>query len=337
MPAPDSSSVWLVASNGRVFDSDGAFAVHDEVDWSETALAGIQAGDVVLLYGTTPISALTHECRVVTTGIPFDEVIDDREFWRDQDAFVGRSARSWMRLRLERTFSDTERRSLSLAALLEHGLRSAPQGRMKAPERVQELVAGLVDRSALPSDDAVAETSPADPVQVDGFRRAIAAGEFAVEDRTVLSKTRWSAQRAFAEAVKRNYGHRCAVTGVRTREFLVASHIVPWADDTSIRLDPSNGICLSTLVDRAFDTGYLSIDESRRVVVHDERLAYDPELHALLARYHGQELATPSADLPRPEYLARRRAPLEQQGSVAKRRTSMSDAATTVERAARPT
>ncbi len=43
-------------------------------------------------------------------------------------------------------------------------------------------------------------------------------------------------QRAFAKVVKDNYGWECAITGVKTREFLIASHIVPWADDETIDL-----------------------------------------------------------------------------------------------------
>ncbi|KUM35249.1 HNH endonuclease signature motif containing protein [Arthrobacter sp. EpRS71] len=68
-----------------------------------------------------------------------------------------------------------------------------------------------------------------------------------------------SAQRAFAETVKSNYSGHCAITGISTREFLVASHIVPWSKAPGIRIDPSNGIRLSTFVDRASDAGFLQI------------------------------------------------------------------------------
>jgi hypothetical protein len=301
----DPHDTWLVASNGRTFDSDGAFSARDEIDWSETASAKIEAGDTVLLYGTRPISALTHQCRVLETGIPFDRVIDDREYWVDQQAFVTRRTRSWMRLRLEHTFDSVERQGLSLSALLEHGLKAAPQGRMHAPIEIQRLVERTLSARPIP-DDATAELLPIDAGEADGFRAAIAAGQYAVDDRTATTKTRGSAQRAFAEVVKRNYGHRCAVTGITTRDFLVASHIVPWAADASIRLDPSNGICLSTLVDRAYDTGYLSIDEDRRVIIHADRLGRDEALLAYLLPFDGMTLASPSVAEPSADYLAAR-------------------------------
>ncbi|MFF2842421.1 HNH endonuclease [Paenarthrobacter sp. NPDC057981] len=80
-----------------------------------------------------------------------------------------------------------------------------------------------------------------------------------MHDQIVSAKTRGSAQRAFAQALKSNYNWRCAITGISKPDFLVASHIVPWSKAPGIRLDPRNGICLSTFVDRAFDTGYLRV------------------------------------------------------------------------------
>lgn len=296
---------WLVASNGRTFNSDAAFASQEKLDWSETRSAGIKVGDTVYLYGTAPISALTHECLVVETGVSFDRIIDDREYWTDKQALVDRAGRTWMRLQRIRTFSQAERARLSLAELGNHGLRAAPQGRMRVPEGVAAFIETLAGSQGA-SDDNAAESSPADEVEVSEYRVAIARKDFAVPDQLATIKTRGSAQRAFAESVKRNYGYQCAVTGVRTRAFLVASHIVPWAEDQSIRLDPSNGICLSTMVDRAFDTGYLSITAESKVVVHHDRLQDDPVLGAMLNPFDGVQLLSPIAAPPDPDYLKRR-------------------------------
>ena len=106
--------------------------------------------------------------------------------------------------------------------------------------------------------------------------------------------------------VKPNYGWKCALTGIATREFLVASHIVPWSDDESIRLDPANGICLSTFVDRAFDTGYLAIHEDYCAQINWSRVGADQTLREALAPYDGQKLTLPATAPPNPEFLRRR-------------------------------
>ena len=108
------------------------------------------------------------------------------------------------------------------------------------------------------------------------------------------------------KAVKGNYGWECAVTGIKTKAFLVASHIVPWSEDKKIRLDPSNGICLSTFVDRAFDAGFLAITPEGRTSIRWEKVEDDPILKLELSKIDDVELAKPTVKRPDPAKLAKR-------------------------------
>ncbi len=85
-------------------------------------------------------------------------------------------------------------------------------------------------------------------------------------DYTGLTKTTLIAarvgQRFFRQAVLSAYDFKCCITGLAAPELLVASHIVPWRADSSNRLNPRNGLCLSALHDRAFDQGLIAISES---------------------------------------------------------------------------
>lgn len=155
-------------------------------------------------------------------------------------------------------------------------------------------------------DDQAAEALPVDPALVEEFEAEIGRGDFSAPDVTGTSKLRGSAQRAFAQRVKDNYGWRCAVTGISTREFLVASHIVPWSEDETIRTDPTNGICLSTFVDRAFDTGFIWIDEHAVVRVRWDRVGDDPMLKLELGKLDEVALAEPRREPPDPDKLRRR-------------------------------
>jgi hypothetical protein len=160
---------------------------------------------------------------------------------------------------------------------------------------------------AIPQGDAVAEKLEADPDEVDAFRKQIEQRSYEVADSTATVKTRGSAQKVFADAVKGNYGYRCAITGIVTKDFLVASHIVPWGKDQTIRLDPSNGICLSLVVDRAFERGYLLIEDDFTIRIDWGKVGQDQTLRNLLEPYDGQKLGVPSHEAPQPEYLRRRR------------------------------
>ena len=160
--------------------------------------------------------------------------------------------------------------------------------------------------SAIDSD-ASAEVSPLSNEEVSAFEESLKIGSYAVADSSATVKTRGSAQRVFANAVKRNYGHRCALTGINTREFLIASHIVPWSVDETIRLDPSNGICLSVLADRAFEIGCLIIADDSTVTVNWEKVGEDHKLKETLQKFDGTKLAAPTSHPPKIEYLQRRR------------------------------
>lgn len=68
-------------------------------------------------------------------------------------------------------------------------------------------------------------------------------------------------QKFFRSAVMSTYAGRCALTGLAVPELLIASHIVPWAQSPERRCDPTNGVCLNVLHDRAFDRGLITFDK----------------------------------------------------------------------------
>lgn len=77
-------------------------------------------------------------------------------------------------------------------------------------------------------------------------------------------------QNLFRKAVLSAYEYQCCVTGISDTRFLVASHIKPWAEDEHNRLNPHNGLCLSTFYDRAFDIGLITLTEDYKLVVSSE-------------------------------------------------------------------
>ena len=73
-------------------------------------------------------------------------------------------------------------------------------------------------------------------------------------------------QSVFRQIVLANYDGKCALTGIDLSELLVASHIIPWADNVQERLNPENGICLSSLYDKAFDKGLISFTNDQHII-----------------------------------------------------------------------
>ena len=116
--------------------------------------------------------------------------------------------------------------------------------------------------------------------------------DYSSGDKTALRKIRGNDHRKFAQQVKLNYQRTCAISGIQTSDFLVASHIVPWSKDENNRKNPANGICLSSLLDKAFDEGYLTINSKYQVVVSDV-IREDKVLFEYLKQYEGKKIQLP--------------------------------------------
>jgi putative restriction endonuclease len=80
-----------------------------------------------------------------------------------------------------------------------------------------------------------------------------------------MGKVRYG-QSFFREMVLASYDGRCALSEISEPELLVASHIAPWAADKERRLDPRNGLCLNSLLDRAFDRGLIAFSDDMRLL-----------------------------------------------------------------------
>ncbi|KQZ26497.1 hypothetical protein ASD50_03565 [Mesorhizobium sp. Root552] len=60
----------------------------------------------------------------------------------------------------------------------------------------------------------------------------------------------------------------CRVTGLTALDFLVASHMKPWARSTDLeKLDGHNGLLLAPHIDRLFDRGFISFEDDGTLLV----------------------------------------------------------------------
>lgn len=90
--------------------------------------------------------------------------------------------------------------------------------------------------------------------------------DFSGRERTTIIKARVD-QQLFRKNVLAAYEYRCCLTELEEPALLVASHIRPWSEAVEHRLNPSNGLCLSSLHDKAFDRGLISFNEHLEMIV----------------------------------------------------------------------
>lgn len=109
----------------------------------------------------------------------------------------------------------------------------------------------------------------------------------------------------FRRTVLASYEGSCAFCGVRPEPLLTASHIIPWSESETRRADPTNGLSLCALHDRAFDQGLLALDEKLRVLVSSRLQVKNASLvhREALLNIHGQPMTPPTRYEPDPAAL----------------------------------
>lgn len=111
-------------------------------------------------------------------------------------------------------------------------------------------------------------------------------------------------QQFFRQAVLNAYDVRCCISGINVPRLLVASHIKPWGKFPDERLNPRNGLCLSTIHDAAFDAGLITLDDKLCVLLSKQLRGFFPQqaLEQNFVPFEGNpvrlpnKLADPDAD-----------------------------------------
>lgn len=126
------------------------------------------------------------------------------------------------------------------------------------------------------------------------------------EVREQLVKNRIG-QYFFRMAVLNSYENRCCITGLAVPALLVASHIKPWkdADSRTERTNPTNGLTLNALHDKAFDRGLITVTPDYIIKVSSEikPSVEGDTVEDWLLSFANQKIRMPNKFFPGKEFL----------------------------------
>ena len=122
-------------------------------------------------------------------------------------------------------------------------------------------------------------------------------------ERQQLVKARVN-QAFFRRTVLSAYQEQCCITGLAVSALLNASHIIPWREERE-RMNPSNGLCLNTLHDRAFDRGLITVRPDGVILVSTElrKNAATCREFAFVVGCDGGKIRMPDKFTPAAEFL----------------------------------
>lgn len=112
-------------------------------------------------------------------------------------------------------------------------------------------------------------------------------------------------QNFFRLAILNNYNKQCCICNLPIESLLIASHIVPWNADKTNRLNPHNGMCLCAIHDKAFDRGFLTLDEEYRILFADDfkYLSDNQAIEQFFMNYQYKTIQLPEKFTPAQEFL----------------------------------
>ena len=123
-------------------------------------------------------------------------------------------------------------------------------------------------------------------------------------ERDALIKQRVN-QNFFREMILGLYRDTCCITGIHIPQLLIAGHIMEWSKDNKNRMNPTNGLCLNMLHDKAYEKGLISITPDYEIkissVLKDQKK--NETIQAYFIRYENQKITLPHNYLPSPDFL----------------------------------
>ena len=123
-------------------------------------------------------------------------------------------------------------------------------------------------------------------------------------DKWRLVKTRVN-QGEFRRRILASYNERCCITDIDIPILLNASHIIPWVENVTERLNPRNGLCLNMIHDKAFDKGLITITTDFKVKLSKVILKKknEKEIQNLFIRFENQSIILPDRYSPDRDFL----------------------------------
>ncbi|MCR5833598.1 MAG: HNH endonuclease [Selenomonadaceae bacterium] len=169
----------------------------------------------------------------------------------------------------------------------------------KLDEQIWNEFNGDWDRLAFESEQLIADLQKKDIENTEPI------ASLSGYDKIITTKQRVN-QNFFRQSVLSAYRNTCCITGLNNSQLLIASHIKPWSkSNNSEKTNPSNGLCLNALHDKAFDVGLITVTPDYKI--HVSKLIKDiyngETVEKFFGCYDNTKIMAPEKFAPAKEFL----------------------------------
>lgn len=115
---------WIIPGNINIFRVTDYFQNNDTIDWEQSHYR-FNAGDIVFIYVSSPISSVRYMLEVVERDISFEDSIEDKIYWTQKHS-MGAEVKNYKYVRLK-LLKSSNNPALHIQQLSDFGF-NAPQG-----------------------------------------------------------------------------------------------------------------------------------------------------------------------------------------------------------------
>jgi putative restriction endonuclease len=138
-------------------------------------------------------------------------------------------------------------------------------------------------------------------VKVEDYIKSIPDGK----EKLVWVKQRIN-QTFFRNAVLASYSSTCCITGLKNSKLLEACHISDWSEDPENRTNPSNGLCMNSLMHKAYDNYLISVTPDYEIFVSEKFLESEKSndiISNMLSKISHKKIILPTRFFPEKKFL----------------------------------
>lgn len=244
---------WIISANQNKYDHDNSFKDYGFIDWRQVVNYNI--GDIVYVYNIRPSSTLGYVTKVENINLKFNQIRDDRSYWKDIALYEESKKNTFVRIRL---IQKIESLGITLEDMMRHGLNGAPQGPVKVNDELSNYIKSRIKQDE--SKEILIE-------QVNEYLEG--------EEQTILV-TKYERNQEARRKCLEYLGTSCKVCGVNFfeeygeigRDFIHVHHIIPISQiKKNYVIDPFKDLvpvcpnCHAMLHRRNKDGNYPSVEE----------------------------------------------------------------------------
>ena len=206
---------WIISADPNIYDYASSFEHYSFIDWRQRA--DFQIDDIVFIYANRPDSMIQYKCVVLAIDLTRENIRDDREYFKDQNAYQSAIDGKFMRLKMIEQVYNT---NLSFKNLMLNGLNGPPRGPLKINNRLFDyIISNFSDNN---QTEIFPEIINEDVPLFEGLKKQVLVNKY--ERNSMARKKCLEFHKPICAVCDMNFGEKYGEIG---HDFIHIHHLIP--------------------------------------------------------------------------------------------------------------